>query len=229
MSGGPAPRGRARSARGAGPVPGAARALIVAPHPDDETIGCFGLVRRLRRQGAAVCILVVTDGGASHPGSRLWPRARLVRAREAETRRAAARMGVAAGAVHFLRLADGGLDGDAAAARCLRRAVARSCRCGLLAGPCTGDDHADHRATARHLAAVRLPGVHRLTYRVWPLGTRARRARPLALSIPVQAAKRSVLRGYRTQCGLIADDPAGFAMTARHIAGFTRSREWFAG
>lgn len=204
-----------------------ARALIVAPHPDDETIGCFGLVRRLRRQGTRVRLLIVTDGGASHPGSARWPRRRLAAARAAETRRAARRMGLTAADCRFLGLADGALAADPAAARRIAAAAARwGAR--LVVGPCAGDDHADHRATARHLAAARLPGARRLAYRVWPQGTRRRDARALVLASRERLAKRATLRGYRTQCGAITDDPSGFAMTPRQIAGFTGPREWFA-
>ena len=58
--------------------------LVIAPHPDDETIGAFALMARLRRRGVAVRILVVTDGGASHLASPTWPRRRLIRERQHE-------------------------------------------------------------------------------------------------------------------------------------------------
>ncbi|TVV70177.1 PIG-L family deacetylase, partial [Sphingomonas solaris] len=60
-------------------------ALIVAPHPDDEVIGAAGLIRALVNRGTRVRVLVVSDGAASHTGSRLWPRRRLVAARMAES------------------------------------------------------------------------------------------------------------------------------------------------
>ena len=45
-------------------VPNAAHVLVLAPHPDDEVFGCGGLVTLLREQGAAVTVIVVTDGGS---------------------------------------------------------------------------------------------------------------------------------------------------------------------
>lgn len=42
--------------------------LIVAPHPDDETLGCGGLIARQTAAGAPVQVVFVTDGEASHRG-----------------------------------------------------------------------------------------------------------------------------------------------------------------
>jgi LmbE family N-acetylglucosaminyl deacetylase len=35
------------------------RLLVIAPHPDDEVIGCGGLISRVKRQGGEVCVLYV--------------------------------------------------------------------------------------------------------------------------------------------------------------------------
>jgi LmbE family N-acetylglucosaminyl deacetylase len=43
------------------------RAVVVSPHPDDETFGAGGLVQRLLAQRTSVTIVAVTDGEASHP------------------------------------------------------------------------------------------------------------------------------------------------------------------
>jgi len=39
------------------------RALIVAPHPDDEIFGCGGLISRLKKAGSKVYVLFLTVGG----------------------------------------------------------------------------------------------------------------------------------------------------------------------
>lgn len=41
-------------------------ALVVAPHPDDETLGCGGAIAKKRQAGADVTIVFMTDGSASH-------------------------------------------------------------------------------------------------------------------------------------------------------------------
>src|SRR3954462_9413799 len=42
--------------------------MIVAPHPDDETLGCGGVIARHAATGGRVHIVFLTNGEASHPG-----------------------------------------------------------------------------------------------------------------------------------------------------------------
>ena len=44
------------------------RVLIVAPHPDDEVLGCAGLVQRLLSTGWQVDVVILSGGGRSHAG-----------------------------------------------------------------------------------------------------------------------------------------------------------------
>ncbi len=208
---------------------GRARALLMlAPHPDDETIGAHALMARARRRGVAVRVVVVSDGAASHPDSRAWPPRRLVAERRRESRRVLRRIGVAAGEVAFLNFPDGRLQRHA---RAVDRAVARIVRAlprpAVALAPSIKDDHPDHRVVAA--AARRQGGVRWLRYPVWPAGQRLPGARPLLLTAQERLAKRHAIRCYRTQTGAIVDDPAGFALTARQIAQFSRPRETFAG
>lgn len=201
-------------------------ALIVAPHPDDEVIGAAGLIRSLKVRGAAVTVVIVSDGGASHPGSRRWPHARLVAQRRRESLRALRRLRVPTGDVRFLGLADGGLPGDAIRCRRLLRRIVVATRADLIVGPAASDAHPDHRAVAE---ALRGPSsaARRLAYQVWPA-----RGRGLARAqgLPVAggfAAKRSLIRLHRTQMGAIRDDPAGFAIAPHELAAFAHPVEWF--
>ena len=41
--------------------------LVLAPHPDDEVIGCGGLIAAHRALGSAVYVVVMTDGGKGDP------------------------------------------------------------------------------------------------------------------------------------------------------------------
>jgi LmbE family N-acetylglucosaminyl deacetylase len=41
-------------------------ALIIAPHPDDETIGCGAVIVRARRGGSRVTVLLIGNGSGSH-------------------------------------------------------------------------------------------------------------------------------------------------------------------
>ena len=202
-------------------------AVVVAPHPDDEAIGAFGLMIALRRRGARVRVLIVADGGASHPGSRRWPPARLVAERRRETRRAMAALGIPPTRLRFLGLPDGALADHAelVAARCAR-ALRRMPPTDVLVGPVADDAHPDHRTVAEALAQYRFAPLH-LGYRVWPLGTNRRSRLVIPLDARSQATKRRVVRSYRTQAGLISDSPTGMRMQSHHLRAFAGPAEHF--
>lgn len=207
----------------------ARHALVIAPHPDDEAIGAWALIRRLRDNGASVELVVVSDGGASHPSSRRWPRPRLVKERRRETLRAARTLAISPTRVRFLNLPDGKLEQladrlDQAIAHALRRRHPPD----LIVGPVCDDAHADHRAVAGAIARARRRGERRLGYRVWPYrASRSARGLGIALDGRAMCAKRRVVSGYRTQTGKITDARAGFTMTARLLHAFIRPVERF--
>lgn len=201
--------------------------LVVAPHPDDEAIGAFGLMRALRRRGARLRVLVVTDGAASHPGSARWPPARLGGERRRETRRAMALLGIPPTRIHFLGLPDGALSDDTEETRRrYRRALRRMPSPDLIVGPVPDDAHADHRAIAVALAGRRAKGL-RLGYRVWPLEADRRHRLTLRLDARARTAKRCAVLGYRTQTGRITDSPTGMTIRAHHLRAFAGPAECF--
>jgi LmbE family N-acetylglucosaminyl deacetylase len=95
----------------------AARVLIVAPHPDDESLCCAGLIRRTLQRGGTVAIVWITSGDAFELDAMvvehtLHPRAgleRLAAIRMIEARRAATGLGVPAGNQYFLGYPDRGI------------------------------------------------------------------------------------------------------------------------
>ena len=48
-------------------------ALILAPHPDDESLGCGGLIAEACARGRPPAVIIVSDGTGSHPLSREYP------------------------------------------------------------------------------------------------------------------------------------------------------------
>lgn len=207
----------------------ARRVLVVAPHPDDEAIGAWGLMRRLGKAGARVDVVIVSDGSGSHPGSRRWPPARLVRERRRETLRAMATLAIPPARIRFLALPDGALAAQRVQlALALARALRRRRAPDLIVGPVQDDAHEDHRAVADALALLRRRGERRLGYRVWPAaaapGARGIRVRLVGAAV---CAKRRIVRSYRTQTGRITDAAAGFSMTVRELNGFVRPAEHF--
>jgi LmbE family N-acetylglucosaminyl deacetylase len=83
--------------------------LVFAPHPDDEALGCGGLLTLKRIEGATVGVTYITDGCASHPGHpRLTPAA-VAAQRQAEAKTAMGLLGVERAALQFLGVPDGTL------------------------------------------------------------------------------------------------------------------------
>ncbi|HTZ20335.1 MAG TPA: PIG-L family deacetylase [Opitutaceae bacterium] len=84
-------------------------ALVIAPHQDDETLGCGGLLRQKRQVGAPLWIAYLTDGSASHRDHPTLSPAVLATLRQGEARQAMRLLGVEETALHFLDVADGTL------------------------------------------------------------------------------------------------------------------------
>ncbi|MFP3939297.1 MAG: PIG-L family deacetylase [Thermoanaerobaculia bacterium] len=126
----------------------ARRVLVVAPHHDDEVLGCGGLLAQLAAPGARIRVLFLTDGaaGAGSPGEADDALAYTAR-RRAESARALEALGVAeADAGEHLDLPDGNLAGHAdRAAEAIRRALV-DLEPDLLLAPSPLEVTADHRA-----------------------------------------------------------------------------------
>ena len=139
---------------------GATRLVVVAPHPDDETLGVGGIVSAFADAGGDVLVVSVTDGEAA-PVS--CPDLAAVRRRELDT--AVGRLAPSA-RVERLGLPDGGL-----ADRCdelTERLGVLLTGSDLALVPYTDDGHPDHDACGRAgVAASMLSGSSCWTYPVW--------------------------------------------------------------
>ena len=147
---------------------GPAGALVLAPHPDDESIGCGGLIAAATAAGLPVRVVVVSDGTGSHPG---LPPERIRAVRERETLAATAALGLPPEAVHFLRLPDRDVPAAGPGFAAAVEAILDLARPAPDAVLCTWrhDPHCDHAASFAITEAVvrRLPGVRLLAYPVW--------------------------------------------------------------
>src|SRR5262245_46763029 len=94
------------------------KALVIAPHPDDETLGAGGLMQRIHEIGGQVRVVFLTDGDAYREGVRReWPRRRPQAGefrgygylRERESRLALTSLGLSRDAATFLSFPDKGL------------------------------------------------------------------------------------------------------------------------
>jgi len=79
--------------------------VVLAPHPDDETLGCGALIARKTSAGAAVWVAFASLGTDSHRSRHLTSQ-QLGEIRRAEAREACRRLGVAEERVLFLSEVD---------------------------------------------------------------------------------------------------------------------------
>ncbi|HEU5088514.1 MAG TPA: PIG-L deacetylase family protein [Roseiflexaceae bacterium] len=127
-------------------------AMVFAPHPDDETLGCGGTIARRRRNGMPVTVVVMTDGRVSH--AHLVPADQLAGLRASEVRQACNTLGVAEQDVFLLGYQDGQLAISHADAVERVSSLLRDRKPEDVFVPHRADFPADHRATYTIVAAA---------------------------------------------------------------------------
>jgi LmbE family N-acetylglucosaminyl deacetylase len=143
-------------------------ALVFAPHPDDEVLGCGGTIAIKSQAGETVTVVVMTDGRSSHAG-RIPPDA-LVSMRHAEALEAAARLGLPAGACLFLDFPDQELASHAVRATQTVMDLLHTHAPQHVFVPSRRDGLADHDATfdiARAAVVASRRPVTLLEYPIW--------------------------------------------------------------
>ncbi|MBD8205845.1 MULTISPECIES: PIG-L family deacetylase [unclassified Microbacterium] len=212
------------------------RVIVVAAHPDDETLGAAGLLATASARGIPLDLLVVTDGEASHPASPTHTPASLALLRRRELHEAAAIVGMTAAPI-FLGLPDGGTDAHrpaiaAALGDALDRAGADRV---LVLSPWRGDGHRDHRVVGEivdEVCAAR--GVRSRAFPIWlwHWGGAAdvpwTRAERLALDPAARDAKTRALDAHASQIAPLSAAPGDEPMVhARMRSHFERDAEVF--
>lgn len=217
--------------------------VIIVPHPDDEALGCGGLLALLRQAGQDVRVVLVSDGTMSHPNSRKFPPAARQALRKSELEASLRCLGVNPDQVLYLNLPDGAVPGTGpeteAPAQAIRQFLAAHPSQTVLV-PWRRDPHPDHRATyallQRALAGFSSP-PRVIEYLVWAW----ERAAPADLPRPgeatgwrldiqsVLALKQAAIAAHTSQLpgSPINDDPAGFTLSETMLAHFAQPFETY--
>lgn len=218
--------------------------LILAPHADDETLACGGLIAQLSVLNQPLMVVLVSDGTGSHPQSRTHTPAQRRATREAE----------------FITALDLLTDGQSPRTAFLRfpdtrvprrgapefdrlrrhlRALLQRYRPATVITPWRRDPHGDHRATTEGILAALADypdPVRLLEYPVWVYeiaaagdAPRAGEVEVLALDVTAQhSRKQRAIQAHRSQLDSgVFDDPDGFLLSASMLDHFARPHEYF--
>ena len=191
------------------------RLLVVAPHPDDETLATGILIQRVLAAGGTVRVLLLTDGD-NNPWPQRWLERRLLVGAADRVRWAARRRGELGAALRALGLDDGHVIAMGWPDQGLTRQVAREAPAcvdalvralgrtqpNLVAMPALDDRHPDHGAAhvLMRLALERWterPEVW--LYRVHGGSTEVRRSLPCVADVATSVRKRTALGCHASQ------------------------------
>ncbi len=210
--------------------------LVLAPHPDDETLGCAGRIQRAVATGATVTVVVATDGARSHDVDGA-DRDTLRALRRAELVAACKVLGVPEDHVISLDFADGSLASFYDALVTELVALLRRIGPDDVCTTCSGESHADHAACARALGAAareagwtgRILGYPIWLWSDWPVSRRhangaamlsavstavRRRVEVVHLDAESLTTKRAALDCYGSQTGARAVGETSVALPA---------------
>lgn len=187
--------------------PPAASLLVIAPHPDDETLAVGGLIAAQRAKGLEVVVAAVTDGENAYPD---FPGLGDLRAGEQTD--ALRRLGVAAENIVRLKLPDSDVGSqERLLVEQLMPLVSRSTS---IVAPWRGDFHPDHEACGRAAEEVaRRTGASLTSYFFWTWhrGTtellQEMSLRSFSLSDESLLAKTEALLCHRSQLTRESGDP----------------------
>jgi LmbE family N-acetylglucosaminyl deacetylase len=184
-------------------------ALIIAPHPDDEVLGCGGLIALKRKSNVEVSVAFVTAGEAAHDHCCLADRGCIAAKRQALSQKALGVLGATRPAVYRLGFPDGRVplpqdDAFESMVGEIARSIDASGAKQVFV-PHYYDAHRDHMAVS--LATVKTIERRPISvyfYCVWSLYAFARRPvvpifaeQPLALSIDeVRGQKARAVHAY---------------------------------
>ncbi|ROR30050.1 LmbE family N-acetylglucosaminyl deacetylase [Curtobacterium sp. JUb34] len=212
--------------------------VVLAPHPDDETLGAGGLIARASDAGVPTHVLLLTRGERSHPDSPTTTAPELAGVRDAEFTRALATLHAGATS-SSVGIPDGGTrEHRDEVVDALQRALDDAERPTLVVAPWRGDGHRDHRITGEVAEEVTAgaAGVSLLTYPIWawhwddPSASAQPWARARVLRLPdaARARKRAALDAYASQIRPLSPAAGDEAIVDdRHAAHHLRSTEWF--
>ena len=209
------------------------KTLIVAPHPDDESLGCGGAIVLLRKFDLEVSILVLSDGTLSHPNSIKFAKEKLRELRENELVKAAEILGVDERKITFLRYPDRSVPDENSTdfikvTDQIKQFLERE-KPQTIFVPWRRDPHPDHRAAFQLISAAKQENMQIVEYPIWLYELAESDDAPLKREVSafrlditsVVETKQKAIHAHTSQItDLIDDDPNGFRLSAEVLHNF---------
>jgi len=168
--------------------------LVIAPHPDDETIGCGDTVCVHAKRGDVISAIFLTSGEL---GLKHLPRDQARAIRESEARKAARILKLKN--LFFLRCSDWTLGNEIPEAARLLRPLLKSIRPELIYLPHPQDAHPDHMAALPILRAAFKNGLRSISLRFYEVWTPLSHYDFVQDISPVMSQKLRALRAHQSQ------------------------------
>lgn len=169
--------------------------LVIAPHPDDESIGCGGTLCLHADAGDRVAVVFLTSGEL---GLKHLPREEAWKVREREARRAAKIIGIAE--LSFLHLPDWMVSDHFVEGSDALRPILQRESPGLIYLPHPADAHPDHQASwpllKQALNDSETPRPKLRTYEVWTPMSNTEEVQDITSVMP---RKLKAIRAHRSQ------------------------------
>ena len=180
--------------------------LVLSPHPDDESIGCGGTIRKHVLEGDTVEVIVLTSGEKG--GHAAISEEELIRIREQESMKAKDILGVHN--LEFWRQPDGSFKVTPEVRQRLKNKL-EQWQPQLIYVPHEEEGHPDHRAAADLVRQVvsSLPNISSrpevLMYEVW---TPIQKIDHIVDISDYVEIKRKAIQAYESQCSVLKFDEA---------------------
>ena len=224
-------------------IPNFGTLLVIAPHQDDESLGCGGTIAQAIKAGYNVEVIFVTNGSQSHPGSEKYPFKKLVKLRQNEALSALSILGVKESGIHFMNLPDGKLPGvsqpDFERCKLLTFDLLMTIRPAAILLPWRRDPHRDHRATWELvMAALRSTDLtpELFEYFIWLYERASPQDMPLEhegeifcinIETSLDTKTKAILAHSSQTTDLINDDETGFVLSSEMLDHFNNFKEYF--
>lgn len=150
---------------------GSPKILVLAPHPDDDILGCGGTMRLISKNGGKIKVVYLTDGSLGFSDNKrraISERVELAKTREAEAKKAAFSLGIED--LVFWRYKDGSLILNKTNLKLMAEMIA-DFKPDIIFAPSFLDNNPDHIETSKILAEAlrdyKKPNLQIFSYEIW--------------------------------------------------------------